>query len=746
MIFKNLLRRKGRTALTVLGIAVGVAAIVALGALANGIEAGWQGFLTGSEADLIVSQPDAMDVSLSTVDDKVLPELEAMSEVRAASGMLQGIIQTESIPMFFVYGYPEDSFILERFNIIDGHGLDSREARTARGNPVLLGASAADVLNKVPGDTLRLQESVYRVVGIYETGETLEDNGAVIRLEDAQVLLGRVNQVSIYYLQLKDLNYRDRVVSRIERRFDNLEVSGSADFADDQMMSEYIQGFAWVIAGLAIVIGGVGMMNGQLMAVMERTQEIGVLRSIGWKRGRILGMILSESILVGLIGGALGIGLGWLVIYLGSDVAGFFGASAQSVTVDLIVQAIVVVVVLGFVGGMYPAWQASKLEPVEALRYEGGSAGEVRRLPLGGMALQNLWQRTSRTLLTLGAIGLTVGGIMSLEGFVEGAGDMIADMGPEAEVMVRQAGVADTEYSALDERVGDRIRIYPEVEHVSGMAFTGTVLPESNAIFIIIGYSPGEKAITNLNIVEGKRIQANRQVMLGRVFAEAQNLGVGDTLELSGIRYKIVGLYESTSSWMEMGGVITLRDAQSYMGRPRKVTMYMVGVMDPADAQKVVERINADIPEAHASVSGEFVEQMPDMENVGAMIGAVSFLAIAVGGVGVMNTMLMSVLERTREIGVLRALGWRRRRVLWMIIKEATLLGVLGGLSGVGIAFVLSYLVANIPMLAGLVSPVWTPQIFIRAFSIAMFLGLLGGLYPAFRATRLQPVEALRYE
>jgi putative ABC transport system permease protein len=217
-------------------------------------------------------------------------------------------------------------------------------------------------------------------------------------------------------------------------------------------------------------------------------------------------------------------------------------------------------------------------------------------------------------------------------------------------------------------------------------------------------------------------------------------------LELSGIRYKIVGLYESTSSWMEMGGVVTLRDAQSYMGRPRKVTMYMVGVKDPSDARKVVERINADVPEAHASVSGEFVEQMPDMENVGAMIGAVSFLAIAVGGVGVMNTMLMSVLERTREIGVLRALGWRRRRVLWMIIKEATLLGVLGGLSGVGIAFALSYLVANIPMIAGLVSPVWTLQIFIRAFSIAMFLGLLGGLYPAFRATRLQPVEALRYE
>ncbi len=263
MIFKNLLRRSGRTALTVLGIAVGVAAIITLGALANGIEAGWSGFLTGSQADLIVSMPDAMDVVLSTVDEKVLPELQAMSEIREISGMLQGIVQTENIPLFFVYGYPEDSFILERFNILEGSSLDSREARTARGNPVLLGASAADVMNKKPGDTIRLQESVFRVVGIYETGETLEDNGAVILLNDAQDLMGRQNQVNLYYIQLKDLDYRDRVVSRIERRFPNLSISGSQDYAEDQMMGDYVQGFAWVIAGLAIVIGGVGMMNGQ---------------------------------------------------------------------------------------------------------------------------------------------------------------------------------------------------------------------------------------------------------------------------------------------------------------------------------------------------------------------------------------------------------------------------------------------------------------------------------------------------
>ena len=102
-----------------------------------------------------------------------------------------------------------------------------------------------------------------------------------------------------------------------------------------------------------------------------------------------------------------------------------------------------------------------------------------------------------------------------------------------------------------------------------------------------------------------------------------------------------------------------------------------------------MEKINALDPQLHAAVSGEFVDQMPDMEAMDGMMTGISLLSMVVGGLGVMNTMLMAVVERTREIGVLRALGWRRRAVLKLIIKEALLLGVLGGISGMIIAFLL---------------------------------------------------------
>jgi ABC-type antimicrobial peptide transport system permease subunit len=636
---------------------------------------------------------------------------------------------------------------LGRFNIVDGVGLDSREAGRAHGKPIILGASAAEILDKAPGDSLHMIGSVFRIVGIYETGQELEDSGAVIGLKDAQILLGKQNVVNVIYVQLKDPSLGERILTRVERRWSDVAISSTEDFADKQIMGDYMQGFAWGIAGLAIVIGGVGMMNSQLMSVMERTREIGVLRSVGWSNRRVLIMILSESLLVGILGGVIGVLLGWLMMVASADVMSFFGASAADISPGILVQAFATVIILGFVGGIYPALRASRLPPVEALRYEGGTSGKrVRRLPVGNLALQNLWQRTSRTVLTLGVIGITVGGIMALEATVRGSIKMISGLSSQAEVMIRQAGIADTGYSTIDQRVGSKIVAIPGVRTVSGLLFSATMMPEANAFFIFRGMAPNEYSIQQEDIIEGERLTSNHQILLGKMMADAMNKGIGDTVELTGSRFRVVGIYKSTTSWMEMGGIISLRDAQTMMGKPRKVSLYMVKVDNPSRAEDIVEEINAKYPEIHASLTGEFAEEMPDMQSMDAMMGAISFLAIAVGGMGVMNTMLMTVLERTREIGVLRALGWRSRRILSMILQEAIWLGLLGGLSGILIAFGLGSLMGKIPIMGDVLNLIWEIDIFTRAITIALLLGVLGGLYPALRATRLQPVEALRYE
>ena len=748
MILKNIFRRKGRTFLTVLGISVGIASIVGLGALAEGFEAGYKSMLTGSDADLVISQPDAMDISLSAIDENIGSELAAMSEIDVISGMLEGFVQTEGSPFFFVFGYPLDSFLLDRFHIIDGHAFQSREAEQSR-RAIWIGSAAAESFNKEVGESLRLGDSIFEVIGIYQTGDPLEDSGSVLSLPEAQIILGKPRQVSLFYLRLKQPELDQRLITRVERRYSDLAIGTTNDFLDNQIIGDAMQGYVWAIAGLAIIIGGVTMTNAQLMSVYERTREIGVLRAVGWSKGRVLRMVLAESLIVGILGGVLGVGMAWGLLVLFSDVFQMFGATSTSIGPELLAQALITVFTLGLVGGLYPAWRASRLEPVEALRYEGGSSGKgVKRLPFGGMATQSLWQRTTRTLLTLITIGLTVGSILTLESVINGISTEMTRMlsGSDVEIVIRQADIADTSLSAIDERVADRIAALPEVYSVSGMVMNAVMLPESGGFLIMLGYAPNEYAIQSFNIIEGQSLTSNHQIILGRVAAEANNKEVGETMDVSGQRFKIVGIYENGVGLEDMSGVITLRDAQAFAGRPRKVTMLMVDLSDPRDTTALVEEINQSFPEIHASAGGEFVEQMPDMENADGMLNGISFLALIVGGLGVLNTMLMSILERTREIGVLRALGWGKREILGLILREALILGVLGGIASILIGIFLAYLLTIVPLVGDMLQPEWTLGVFIRGITIALLLGIFGGLLPAYRATRMQPVEALRYE
>jgi ABC-type antimicrobial peptide transport system permease subunit len=747
MVIKNLLRRKTRTLLTIISISIGVAAIIGLGVLAEGLESGYSSMLTGSKADLVISQPNSFDVSMSSIDESIGDQLAVMPEVEAISGMLQGWTQTEGEPFFFVFGYPKDSFLLGRFQIVDGVPLDSREAQESRGKPLLLGSAAAEVMDKQIGDTMRLMDSVYRIVGIFETGDAFEDSAAILDLPDAQAVIGKQRQVSLFYIQLKDPSLGERLINRIQRRYTDISISGLQEFADKQIMDEMVQAYVWVIGGLAILIGGVGMMNAQLMSVFERTREIGVLRAVGWSSTRVLRMILAESLLVSLLGGLLGVGIGWLMLYAISQKTVMLGLATTDISNTILIQAFILVLILGLVGGYYPARRAAKLQPVTALQYEGGSSGsKVKRLPFGGLAVQSLWQRSLRTLLTLGTIGLTVGSILALDSIMGGLQDSMSEMFSDTEIMLRQADISDTSLSAMDERIGKKLAAWPEIQSVSGVIFTAFMLPEEGAFFILLGYPPNEYAVQQYDIVEGERLTANRQVILGRMMADMLNKDVGDTVELSGSRFRIVGIFESTTAIEEMGGVTTLRDAQVLAGYPHKVTIYAVKLQDPSQAPEVVAKITDQFPEVHAALSGEFTEQMPDFETSEAMINAISLMAIFIGGIGVLNTMLMAVYERTREIGVLRSLGWRRRAILGMILREATLLGLLGGATGVFIALGMNYLISLIPSYGEMITPVWELQMLARAIGVALLLGVLGGLYPAYRATRLQPVEALRYE
>jgi len=743
MILKNLFRRKGRTILTLVGIAIGVAAIIALGAVARGMKAGFTAMTRGSQADLVLTQADTLSAMLSSVDETVADELRTWREVADVDGVLFGNALAENGSYLFFFGHDPEGFAIDHFRVVEGQGLE--DARGVRGKPFILGRRAAQNMEKQVGDAFRITGSTFRIVGIYETGDGFEDSGAVLPLEEAQALMLQPRRVSMLYIKLSDPTDADRLRARVERRFPTLSLSTTTGFAEQEQMLEILEGMAMGVAGLAIVIGGIGMTNTLFMSVFERTREIGLLRSLGWRRRRVLFLILGESLTLALLGGLAGVGLGVAAVFAlnkSSSMLGMFGSQFSS---DLFIRAFVTMVVLGLVGGAYPAWWASRLLPLEALRYEGGARASLAPTR-GGMTLRSLWRRRTRTALTLLGIGVSIAAIVALGAIAEGTAYLMTQVfqASQTDLFAIEAGV-DADFSAIDERVGSRIAARSDVDAVSGTIMTA-VSTEEMPMLIVFGYHPRSFAIRHFRVVEGQPLAARRQVIVGRQAAEQMGVGVGDTLRLLKSNFRVVGIYETGIAYEDIGVVIGLREAQALTGKPHQVMYYGIKLRDPSQAEAVKEKLEAAFPDIDFALTSEIAESMSDFRVVQQMVTQISFLAVFIGGLGMLNTMLMSVLERTREIGVLRALGWRGRRVLGMILRESLVLGAVGGLCGILLGLGLTGLIAMAPGVVGAMKPVYTPQLFVQATVVAMVAGVVGGLYPAWRASKLKPIEALRYE
>ncbi len=757
MILKSLLRRKTRTLLTVAGVAIGVAAIVALGALAEGLVAGYGALGGGSGADLLVAQADAIDIVFSAVDEEVGTALTSLSGVKEVDSMVYTFSSTEGVPYFIVFGYEPDGFAIQHFKIVAGEGLTERAARL-RGRPLILGRAAADDLGKEVGDTLRLYESTYRIVGIYETGAPFEDGAAVVPLREAQALAGRSCQVSAFLIKLRDAQDAERIRQRIEQRFSDLTVTQSSDFAQEQEMLAYIQGFTWTVSFLAVLIGGVGVMNTVLMSVFERTREFGTLRAVGWRPRQVLGMVLGESLALTGLGGLVGAGLGVAAVRAVEHVPAVSGFLSTTFSPILFVQGIGVALALGLVGGAYPAWRASRLLPAEAMRAEGGTgtrASRFLRLPsasggLGGVrfsgaALRNLLRQPTRTLLTTTGIGIAIMAMVSLGGLADGLVASITAIAREGVQLVGIQADASIDLSTIDVRVVNHIAALPRVQHAEGF-LTGYAAAGDLPFFVVFGYHPRGQAIRDFRIVEGEPLITNRQIIIGRVAADNLGRRVGQTLRILNRSFHIVGIYETGVPFEDGGGVVSLRDAQALFGQPHKVSFLGIWLEDPNQAESVEQEIETRFPEVAISQASEFTEDVTDLQLTRASTWAIAFLALLVGGVGMTNTMVMSVLERTREIGVLRALGWRKGQVVWMILLESLTMSLLGGGGGLVAGIACIGLLNVSPFMAGFVRARFSPGLFAQALVTALVLGGVGGAYPAWRASRMRPVQALRYE
>ncbi len=748
LIFKNLFRRKTRTLLTVSGIAVGVSMIVALGAIGEGMRSGYASMFGGSGADLTLMQAGSYDITMSGVDEQVIDDIAAVPGVKEATGMIVGNVSAPGAAYFFIFGYDPNGFAFEKFRVVEGQALGQARRSAGGVREIMLGKQAAEVMKMKVGDLIRLTGGTFKVVGIYNSGDGFEDAASIVSLSDAQQLLQKYRQVGAVQVKVQDPRQIEALRARLEKQFPRLSVTQSGEVADQAQMVQYIQVFAVIIALLALVVGGVGMANTVMMSMFERTREIGTLRAIGWRRRRVMLMIFGESLLLGVIGGAIGCALGaGMVALLGANSA--IGYLQGTVTTSLIALGLITAIGLGAIGGFYPAWRASKMLPIEALQYQGGAGKEsIKKVSrVKSETFRSLSRRRGRTYLTITGISIALASIVMLgsitDGFIAAFNEMM--VGTDVELVARQKDASDTAYSAVSEKIGRQIAATPGVESVSGIVFSAMVVDEM-PFFLLFGYAPYEPAINHFKIVEGRGLQGNREIVLGRKALEGMKTQIGDVIRLGEVGFRVVGVYETGISYEESAGVMSLRDAQELTGKPRQVTMYGIKVKDPAQAEAIQKQLEAALPDVSILMASAFAENLPDMKSMNVMMLGISLLAIVVGGISMMNTMIMSVYERTREIGTLRAVGWRRRRVLGMVLKESVVLSLLGTLVGFVSAVTFLWLMQFIPLWGDFMTISLSPNLLSLTLIIALMLGAIGGVYPAWRASNLSPVEALRYE
>jgi putative ABC transport system permease protein len=263
---------------------------------------------------------------------------------------------------------------------------------------------------------------------------------------------------------------------------------------------------------------------------------------------------------------------------------------------------------------------------------------------------------------------------------------------------------------------------------------------------IIVGVDPQhERQLkTWWRIQEGEYLERADQALIGAMAAELLELNVGDKIALNGSEVSIAGILEETGSNEDYQLFLHIEMAQQAFGKDGLVSSIDVRALCSAcPTSDIAGSINGNIPGVRAVAVKQIAEtEMGMMEKVSKFLLALAGITLAVGCFGVVNTMLTSVHERIRDIGIMRAVGASRNQIIRIFLYEAIIIGVAGGFLGYIAGTLLAYLVG--PLIFGGVAVTYVPQYFLPSLALAAFIAVIATVYPAFRASKIKVADSFR--
>lgn len=369
-------------------------------------------------------------------------------------------------------------------------------------------------------------------------------------------------------------------------------------------------------------------------------------------------------------------------------------------------------------------------------------------------ALDNLYRRPARTSLTVSAISLGIAAVVALTSIAWGfeASWQKANDARGTDLIVTRIASENTMPSPFAaEQVSKTLQALPHVQEVVGLLSEMLTISEDTPPVFVFGWAHGSYLWDHLKLRDGRWTNSDSEdvVVIGSLAAELLHKKIGDRLEIEGRPFEVAGIFES-SAMVENGAVLmTLTQAQQITDKPGKVNILNIKLdsnSSEADIDAIKVRVRKDLPGFVAITSGELVQKNAVVRISKAMSNATILIASLVGALVVFNTMLMSINERTREIGILLALGWQRRTIIKLIISESMILTLLGGAIGVVLGIAITWGLEHLELMRGKIDAVFSTPFLFAVLGLSVLLGICGGLYPAIKAARLLPSHALRQE
>jgi putative ABC transport system permease protein len=365
IVLRDLWRRPVRTALTLVGIAIGIAAVIALVGMASGYEKSVVKQLDVIGIDVIVSNMEG-GMMPKAFDETIRDRIAEIPDATEVTTVLMQMLSVEDAPMMMVSGREWGGFTWDQIKVVEG-----RLPKDEKEQVVVLGTLAAEVLNKKVGDRLQIETGDFEIVGIVD-GQSVVENGAVLlALPQFQEVSGyqeRVNFIDIRVAEGADEQRIDALCENIEKAFPELRAVKAGEVVGTSQGFRIAQAMSWSTSFLAIAVGILGVMNTMLMTVFERTHEIGILLALGWKRRMIVFLVLCESAVMGVLGGIVGVGLGAATLAILEKAPAIRGLLEPDLSWELVGRAVAIALVVGIVSGLYPAWRSSRLSPSVALQ------------------------------------------------------------------------------------------------------------------------------------------------------------------------------------------------------------------------------------------------------------------------------------------------------------------------------------------------------------------------------------------